>query len=120
LVTKSVFTTTPPLTLPDAESPESFCLETMENLLKGMRLIAQTNDAIYIRIPTVLQAPGAFTGGDCSCGHCDGSGNLDTLMVPTHGKFTTTVHMPDRAVQLFIDMLNYGNPGRAWIPGGKT
>jgi hypothetical protein len=74
------------------------------NLLNGMRVIAQTDDAVYLRIPKELQVESDFAGGQCSCGHCDGSGKWDTLVVPTHGnyQFSATVHMPDSSVQPFL------------------
>ena len=76
-----------------------------ENHLNGMRVIARTSEAIYIRIPEALQAPSAF--GPCSCGHCNGSGKWDTLTVSLTEQrpfdFTGTIHMPDSAVAPFLD-----------------
>jgi hypothetical protein len=80
-----------------------------ENYMNGMRILARTADAVYIRIPEALQVPSGFADGQCSCGRCDGSGKWDTLVVPAESgdwfqsRFTYTVHMPDSAVQPFLD-----------------
>ena len=75
--------------------------------LNGMRVIARTKDAIYLRIPKALQMTSQFISPDnkCSCGHCDGNGTWDTLVVPANDNphdWASTVHMPDSAIPAFL------------------
>lgn len=80
---------------------------TIPNYLNGMRVIARTKEAIYMRIPEALQAPSTFADDNCTCGSCDGSGKWDTIQIPLQPDnwrrdFATTIHMPDKAVQPFL------------------
>lgn len=78
----------------------------------SLAIIAQTKDAIYLRLPLELQRD----CGGCDCRHCKLNPALakwDTLVVPVRGPtrpgdayndwHTWTVHMPDDSVQAFID-----------------
>jgi len=68
--------------------------------MNGTAIIAETKDAVYVRIPPAFQVKAG--DGKCSCPHCEQSGSVamwDTLVVPkvpkSHGDFAHTVHMPD-------------------------
>lgn len=65
-----------------------------------MRVLARTEDAVYLRLPVELQR--TIEGG-CSCPHCGGRATWDTLVVPTQlNAHTHTVHMPDGSVEAFV------------------
>lgn len=66
--------------------------------LTSMLVVAETDDAVYVRLPDELQRD----CGGCSCPHCKRNPALakwDTLVVPKNqkkiGEHTYTVHMPD-------------------------
>ena len=78
--------------------------------LTSMKVVAWTDDAVYLRLPLELQRP---TGG-CACEHCKKDPNLakwDTLVVPTKPDFrgnynnwhSWTCHMPDGSVESFME-----------------
>ncbi len=75
--------------------------------LNGMRIIARTPDAVYLRIPKAIQITSEFAGfSKCTCGSCDGLGTWDTLVVPINPDkhdWAYTVHMPDKSVAGFIE-----------------
>jgi hypothetical protein len=84
-------------------SPETATVELTPALL-SMRVVAWTDEAVYLRLPLALQRE---TGG-CSCEQCKKNPALakwDTLVVPTQGKprgnysenHSWTCHMPDGA-----------------------
>jgi hypothetical protein len=66
-----------------------------------MAVLAVTDDAVYVRLPSLLQRD----CGGCDCEHCKKNPDLakwDTLVVPLKlGGTSYTVHMPDRAVSAF-------------------
>jgi hypothetical protein len=77
--------------------------------LFSMRVIAQTDDAIYLRLPAELQRD----CGGCDCPQCKANPALakwDTLVVPLDPAKTRdysathsgTVHMPDGSVEEFM------------------
>ncbi len=78
----------------------------MTNAFNGLPILARTKDAIYVRLPESVQAESAFAGAKCTCGHCDGSGKWDTLVIPVqgtrHNDSTYTVHMPDSSIAGFV------------------
>lgn len=71
--------------------------------LTSMLVVAETDDAVYVRLPDELQRD----CGGCSCEHCKKNPALakwDTLAIPKNAKgrtyadtHTYTVHMPDPA-----------------------
>ena len=77
-------------------TPSTFC----------MTVIAQTRDAVYLRLPAELQRE---IEGGCECVQCKASIDLprwDTLVVPTdaserHADYSYTVHMPAGCVESF-------------------
>lgn len=76
---------------------------TLTPATTSMTVLCKTKDAVYLRLPRELQR---LTDG-CSCPHCTKAPHLaawDTLVVPLEsGEHTWTVHMPDGAVQPFIE-----------------
>jgi hypothetical protein len=87
--------------------------------LLSMAVLATTSEAVYLRLPRELQRE---SGGHCSCGHCDGAGLWDTLVVPTapftHGAsysawHSGTCHMPDSAVPTFVEHMRKRETKRA-------
>jgi hypothetical protein len=80
--------------------------------LTSMRIIAWTDEAVYLRLPLELQRD----CGGCSCEQCKKNPKLakwDTLAVPVKGKprgsysenHSWTVHMPDGAVAGFMEYM---------------
>lgn len=76
----------------------------------SMRVIAQTKDAIYLRLPLELQRD----CGGCSCDQCKVNPELakwDTLVVPVNpqhkrdysSEHSGTVHMPDGSIAGFVE-----------------
>ena len=67
-----------------------------------MKVIAETADAVYLRLPAELQRD---TDG-CDCQHCKRNPALakwDTLVVPkgSPNDHSYTIHMPDGSIQAF-------------------
>ena len=57
----------------------------MESSLKDeVRLMAQTCEAVYVRVPEAIQVPSASMGRG-TCGNGKESGKWDAVLVPTHG-----------------------------------
>ncbi len=81
--------------------------DNAEMNLNGMKVIARTAQAVYLRIPQAVQITSQFAGmSECKCGHCDGLGTWDTLMVPVNPgphDYASTVHMPDSSVPGFME-----------------
>lgn len=73
---------------------------TPDTNMNGCTVLVTTKDAVYVRLPEGLRRSLGDT--PCTCGNCDGSGLMDTLVVPTAGgryEYTHMVHLPTNAVQ---------------------
>lgn len=82
--------------------------------IPSMLVIAETSDAVYVRLDESLQRP---CEGGCSCDWCKSHPSSvptwDTLAIPLrpfeHGDKTWTVHMPNpHAFQTYYDSKKRG------------